>query len=367
MSGCANQALKPDKESAYTSDYSITITTITEKGGRVDWSHTLNLIVFDRKGEDGFYDVYIMGPDGTNEYCLTCDLELDHHMGSPSWHPSGEWIVFQMVNTALIPSDRGAEEVKAYTNPGAGWLNNIWVTDRKGHFYQLTDVGDKGGVLHPHFSHDGSRLSWAERVDDKPGSTSGIWVLHVADFVMTDTPHLENILTFSPGEQHELYENHGFSPDDTKILFSGNVQKNQPKWGWDICLVDIKTERLTPLTTTFSEWDEHASYSPDGKKIVWTSSMGYDTDPLKTDFWIMDADGSHKQQLTFFNMPDHPHYMGIPIVAADSCWGGRKFFSQFQAKCWLDSYRYPTSDVCSTFRIGGNTLFLDDVKKINLK
>ena len=38
-----------------------TIWTITDDGGRVDWSHSgNNLIAFDRVGADGFYDVYVM-------------------------------------------------------------------------------------------------------------------------------------------------------------------------------------------------------------------------------------------------------------------------------------------------------------------
>lgn len=56
------------------------------------------------------------------------------------------------------------------------------------------------------------------------------------------------------------------------------------------------------------EWDEHAHYSPSGNKIVWMSSNGYGMskarkwwNELKTDYWIMNADGSDKKQLTFFN------------------------------------------------------------------
>ncbi|MBU7045203.1 MAG: hypothetical protein HXS54_02095, partial [Theionarchaea archaeon] len=46
-----------------------------------------------------------------------------------------------------------------------------------------------------------------------------------------------------------------------------------------------------------------------------------DMNPLKTDYWIMDSNGSNKTQLTFFNVPGHPHFMGMPIVAADFSWG----------------------------------------------
>ena len=327
--GCVNQTpetqledtVKPESASE---EYSVKISIIMEKGGRVDWSHALNVIVFDKKGNDGYYEVYTMNPDGSDEYCLTCHIPgLSHNSGNPAWHPSGEWIVFQSVNTSLIPSYMDSQDVHAHTNPGAGWLNNLWATDSKGEkFYQLTDVGTKGGVLHPHFSHDGSKLLWAEKTEKTgdPGSTGG-WELKVADFVTENGPVLENIKSFTPGKQQDFYESHGFSPDDTKILFSSNLLKDQPLWGMDIYELDLKTQALTPLTDTFYQWDEHAQYSPDGEKIVWMSSAGYDMNPLRTEFWIMDCNGSEKQQLTFFNRRDHPHYMGKPIVAADSSWG----------------------------------------------
>jgi len=63
--------------------------------------------------------------------------------------------------------------------------------------------------------------------------------------------------------------------------------------------------------------ERHAHYSPDGKHIVWMSSYGHrcnltkkwPTD-LRTDFWIMDADGDNKRRLTHFNDPTHPDYVG---------------------------------------------------------
>lgn len=338
MSGCAKQESVTPADTGkpeHTPEYSVRITTVKEKGGRLDWSHTLNVIAFDKRGEDRFYDVYIMNPDGTNEYCLTCDTELpDHHIGNPAWHPSGEWIVFQVVNTALIPLDMDAEEVNAYTNPGAGWLNNVWVTDRKGHFYQLTNVDIEGGVLHPHFSHDGSQLLWAERVGNGTPGRGGEWILKVADFTTEDQPALENIQSFRLGEQQRFCETHGFSPDDTRVLFSGNLKKNQPFWGMDVYELNLNTQELIQLTDTFDDWDEHAHYSPDGQKIVWMSSTGYDMDQLRNDFWIMDCDGSNKKQLTFFNTPGHPHYVGTPIVAADSSWGpdGKKIIAYIKTE-----------------------------------
>jgi Tol biopolymer transport system component len=72
-------------------------------------------------------------------------------------------------------------------------------------------------------------------------------------------------------------------------------------------------------------WDEHAHYSPDGKKIIWMSSKGlrFTVKPffLEAEFWMMSRDGTNKQQLTWFHTPNHPHYLDKPFaVAADFDW-----------------------------------------------
>ncbi|HEC95255.1 MAG TPA: hypothetical protein ENI45_04745, partial [Thermoplasmatales archaeon] len=68
---------------------------VKENGWRVDWSPNGDLIAFDKTREDGYYDVYVMNPDGTGEKCLTDKPDLPKgHKGCPAWHPSGEYIVF---------------------------------------------------------------------------------------------------------------------------------------------------------------------------------------------------------------------------------------------------------------------------------
>ena len=319
ITGCVAQSDTQDTPSI--KDYTIKITPFKEKGGRVDWSHKRNLIAYDKREPKEYYNIYVTDPYGLTEDFLT-RIPFTHHCGNPAWHPSGTWLVFQSVDTDLIPSNMDPEDVNAYTNPGAGWLNELWLVDvgkiNERHFYQLYTIDTKGGVLHPHFSPDGTKLLWAERIGGGDTDT-GTWVLKVADFDSVEKD-LKNIQVFTPGEQPCFYESHGFSPDGTKILFSGNLQKGQPLYGMNIYELDLETHELTQLTDTFYQWDEHAHYSPDGQKIVWMSSQGYDMTPLKTDYWIMDFDGSNKTQLTFFNTPGHAHYRGMPIVAADSSW-----------------------------------------------
>ena len=306
---------------------------LVEDGGRVDWSRSVNLLAFDRPGPDGYYDVWVMNPDGDNQECLSCDQPIvsQGHCGNPGWHPSGKWIVFQAANSALAPAflDR---LVRAKSSPGAGWLNNLWVTDAGGtSYYQLTDVGKQGGVLHPHFSHDGTRLLWAERLG--PGDPArkqsdgylGEWALKVANFVEgSGGPRLEATMTLKPGPRPGFYESHGFSRDDTRIIFTANCDE-QEELGFDIYSLDLASQELERLTHTPSDWDEHAIYSPDGQRIVWMSSLGIpavDLKQVKTDFWLMRPDGSGQQRLTFWNDPQSAEKLAIEggVVAADCSW-----------------------------------------------
>ena len=110
------------------------------------------------------------------------------------------------------------------------------------------------------------------------------------------------------------------------MIFSSDAGREGRIYDLDIWSMDIASQELTRLTDSESVWDEHAILSPSGRKIVWVSSEGYDWKPrnvksLRTDFWIMDSDGSNKQQLTHFNEPGFPESVsGASVIAADSSW-----------------------------------------------
>ena len=44
---------------------------------------------------------------------------------------------------------------------------------------------------------------------------------------------------------------------------------------------------------------------------------------MKTEYFIMDVDGTNKYQLTYLNTPGHPHcriFDGSRVICADSAW-----------------------------------------------
>jgi len=191
-------------------------------------------------------------------------------------------------------------------------------------------------VIHPQFSNDGSMIAWSERVE-RGRSFGGGWVMKVGRF--TDAckggPRLTDIVTLTPGEHSCFYEVHDFSPDDSKLLFSGDLRAGQPHTGLDLYELELKNGgRLTRLTHTDTDWDEHAHYSPDGRRIAWMSSKGLDIDygqlqgfglswtqHLKTELWVMNADGTDAHRVTGFNVPGSPDYAdGARCIVSDSTW-----------------------------------------------
>lgn len=313
------------------------ITTIKEYGKSVDWLHQGNLIATARPLFDGYYDLLIFSMDDPDkETYLTHNATgaPQKHNGNPAWHPSGSYIVFTAENEDV------ESEFDFYAVPGRGVNCNLWLASSDGTcFWQLTFhetaySDDAQGVIHPQFSHDGEKLFWAERLMGASDTMWGRWALKVGRFIDDgDSPLLKDIQSFTPGAQNAFYEGHSFSRDGTSVLFSGNLESGQEETGLDIYEMELESGILTRLTSSLSDWDEHAHWSPDGEKIAWMSStpleVEYPEDMgphdwryyLATELWLINADGYGAQRLSFFNQPGHPHQCAARTVVSDSAWG----------------------------------------------
>ena len=295
-------------------------------GAGPDWSRANGLVAYFLQDNTQTYQVYTMRPDGSQSQCLTCaGIEgapaANINKGSPSWDPTGKYILFQ-----------AADRSGGLTTPGSGWWNNLWVMTADGkQFWQLTHyTASTYGVLVPRFSRDGSKVFWAELLGGPFDSTyrSGIfgrWRLNTADFrIQNGTPQLLNTRLYAPGNG-TFYESQDWSPDGTKVIFCSDITISK-QFVFDIFSLDLTTRRLTNLTNLPQTWNEQGAYSPGGNKISFMSSRNTAYAPpnlgtLAAELFLMDSDGKNVVQLSHFNTPGYPEYTpGKTSIATKDTW-----------------------------------------------
>jgi hypothetical protein len=125
-----------------------------------------------------------------------------------------------------------------------------------------------------------------------------------------------------------LVEPGNISPDGRYLVFTSDIGLDPSHAaGADQWLLDLQTQALTNLTRSPTEWDEHGMFAPNSKKVVFMSSHPYPdynalTAPLwglttlKTEFMLVDIDGTNLRQLTHFNETGYPESTTERTVAA---------------------------------------------------
>lgn len=292
--------------------------------GYLIWSPDGEQYVVSRKDAAGTYQLYLGSNNGRsgNEKCFTCTERpngptLKKHKMQPQWHPSGKWIMVaaerEKYNRPFLASQKMVE----------GWLQSgIWVnmyaTRPDGsEWYRLSDFGatQRGdGYTGATFTPDGKQAVWAQIVDGNIfANRFGRWELILADFRVDakGVPSFTNQRNISPPGARWLEPGH-FAQDGKSLVLTADVGLSDPQ-GMDQFILDVTTGALRNLTNSPKVWDEHGVFSPDGRKIFFMSSYPYQSAALsnntlflKTEFMLMDADGSNLQQLTHFNVPGYP-------------------------------------------------------------
>ena len=74
LTACAGPKEKRPPEIRVPADENIAgLKIITEDGGHLAWCKKTNQIAFDRLGKDGYFDLWLMNPDGSGQKCLTAN------------------------------------------------------------------------------------------------------------------------------------------------------------------------------------------------------------------------------------------------------------------------------------------------------
>lgn len=229
----------------------------------------------------------IMGHiDVTDRLPLTCisDLPTGMVILNPSIAPDGRRLIF-----SKIDSDEGV------------LVSNLWqiVTDGKG-----TSQITSGVVLDffPAFGSDGRELFFSS---DRNTDHHQLWQTQ---------PEVSTALTLTLSNESNLINPH-LSEDGKKVIF-----ELWPKRGAGpiICSLQRDTGLVTQLGIGYSP-----KWSPDGTKIVYVkrngealSQTGQEWRLLKTiypsNIWVMDANGANPTQLTFDTIVENDHPQWSP-------------------------------------------------------
>ena len=211
--------------------------------------------------------------------------------------------------------------------PGeAQFLSNIW---------QLTFEGRRSGE--GYFSPDGKALIFqSERETGNP-----FYQIYILDLETGDSHRVSagigktTCAFFRPNTDEVLFASTHLDPEakgkqKTELELRASGKERRYSWDYDehfdIFVAKRDGSRLRRLTSAYG-YDAEASYSPDGKKIVFTSLRdAYPAETLSSEdrkrlendpayfgeIYIMNADGSGQKRLTFT-----PGYDGGPFFSPD--------------------------------------------------
>jgi TolB protein len=167
---------------------------------------------------------------------------------------------------------------------------DIYVMNTDGtHVVQLTrQVGYDGGAwwspdgkqivyraYHPHTNADVASYKelLAQRLV-RPNKMD-LWIMNADGSEQRQITHL-NAASFGPS----------WTPDGKKIIFSSNHHTDPKLGNFDLFLINPDGSRLEQITTA-TTFDGFPMFSPNGKKLVWASNR-HDANPHETNLFIAD-------------------------------------------------------------------------------
>lgn len=284
-----------------------------------------------KKDNAGVYQIYIGNTGSTALTCISLTGPFailrswdKRNKMQVKWHPSGNWIICA-VEKEWYPE-------LLYTPPSLleGWLQSglwmdIWAVTLNGsNWYNLAYT--EHGFTGPAFTPDGAKAAWAEALNSGNIFTDvfGVWKLQLSSFVVNGgVPSFFNTKNINPAGSRWI-EPGDFSIDGKSLLVTSDIGISNAE-GQDQFILDITTNSILNLNNSPKVWDEHGVFSPDGKKVLFMSSYPYRADTnsyhtlsLKTEFMLMNIDGSGLQQLTHFRTPGYAE--SSPGIAATGFW-----------------------------------------------
>lgn len=205
---------------------------------------------------DPAMDIFSAKSDGSEIVRLTKEPGYD---AEASFSPDGKQIVFCSLRAAFAADASLSAEDKARVEKDPAYFGDIYVMDADGsNVRRLTEApGYDGG---PFFSPDGTRIVW--RHFDASGMIADVWTMK------TDGSDKQRVTDFQSMSWAPFYH-----PSGKYLIFTTNKLGFE---NFELYLVDVDGAK-EPVRVTFTDgFDGLPVFSPDGKKLSWTSGRTAD-------------------------------------------------------------------------------------------
>lgn len=200
---------------------------------------------------DEHYDLFETDPANGQAKNLTKARGYD---AEAAWSPDGSLIVFASNRHAYAHPLAPEEQELFARDPSSQVELYLMRADGTQVRRMTTSPGYDGG---PFFSADGKKICWRHFAED--GATAEIFTMNVDG---SDIRQLTQMGALSWGPY--------FHPSGDYLIFATNRQGMR---NFELCLVDAAGAAAAPVRVTFSEgFDGLPVFSPDGKRLAWTSA-----------------------------------------------------------------------------------------------
>ena len=228
---------------------------------------------------DEQYDLFEVRLDGGALRKLTAARGYD---AEASWSPNGEFIAFASNRHAYVTPLSAEEQARFQRDPSAQLDIYIMRADGSDVRRLTTSLGYDGG---PFFSPDGKRLVWRRFSPD--GAQAEVWTMRIDG---TDQKQVTKLgaLSWAPY----------FHPSGDYLIFTTN---RHGFGNFELYLVDT-AGRSEPVRVTYTKgFDGLPVFTPDGKRLSWTSSRTADK---KAQLFFADWDDAAARCLLGLDSPD---------------------------------------------------------------